>query len=235
LGIKTKFTRKRVLLFVLSIDIAVIIVASTLGSSPGHYFSKEHSLLTYHSSVQLLAISFLAFLTYLIRKKDFPSKSHIGPFSLWLIVAIGFLFLAFDEVFMAHENMDEIIHSTFQLKETGVTDRIDDVIVLCYGICGLVVLYIFREEFTHYRTEFPLVKLGFSLLFVAVFLDILTNRDDVLSFFISTPHAKDEAFQALKAMEKIFEILAEGVFVATFYYFREIAGKIPSSLQDSEN
>lgn len=61
------------------------------------------------------------------------------PSVVWAIIASGFLFLAADEVLRIHENLDQLIHYVFGLKETNLTDRIDDLIVGMYGLVGIGV------------------------------------------------------------------------------------------------
>ena len=48
---------------------------------------------------------------------------------VWIAVAIGGAFLAMDDKFMLHENVDKAIHSLLSCEETKHSDRLDDIIV----------------------------------------------------------------------------------------------------------
>lgn len=226
--------RSSVLVIILSIDVIAIIIALVMGKYPEQYF-EEGAFITYLSFFQLLAASILAFVIFTIRKRKVGGtdklvcpclKGRKTPFLVWLIIAIAFVYLSLDEICMIHERLDYFIRQIFNIKKTGFTDRIDDIIVGCYGLLGLITLYFSREEFKKYKDAFPLLKIGFVFMFLMVALDILTNRDDILKMFISNPYVLTRLFSWLSAIEDMFKIIAEGVFVAAFYYCFEIARRL---------
>lgn len=216
---------KLMLVMVLSIDIMAIIIALTLGKTPGQYFG-EGTFITYLSFLQLLVISGLAWVIFNVRKDGSKSKAWKAPFLIWLIIAIGSVFLSLDEVSGIHENIDRFIHGSFKLHETSFTDRIDDVMVGCYGLFGLMMLYIYREEFKKFRKTFPLLKVGFIFMFTMVALDIVTNRNDILPIFIPDPYVSEKLHSWLDAIEDMLKIIAEGLFIGALYYCFEIARRL---------
>ncbi len=220
-------SRKSILLIIISIDIIVIIIALVLGKTPDQYFG-EGSFITYLSFFQLIVISILAWIIFKIRKGGSKLKEWRAPFFIWLIMAIAFTYLSLDEVCLIHENIDFFIHRIFKIQETGFTDRIDDVIVGCYGLFGLMVLYFYREELKKYREAFPLLIVGFIFMFSMVLLDIITNRKDILQILISKPYLVSKLHSWLGVIEDMFKIIAEGVFIGGFYCCLEIARRLRS-------
>lgn len=121
---------------VLAIDLLVSIIAFIIGKR-----LPKDILITIVSAIQLLATSMITWKIYKTRSSQHPSYHHITfSYFVWAIVAAGFLFLAIDEVVEIHEGIDKLIHKVFQIKETGLTDRIDDLIIGVYGLVGIGVL-----------------------------------------------------------------------------------------------
>ena len=89
------------------------------------------------------------------------------------------LFLAVDEVARLHESFDRSVHRNFGLQETVLSDRLDDAIVLGYGVLGVMVLYAYRTELAAYREVLPLVTCGVTLFVFMQGLDTVGNRADV--------------------------------------------------------
>ena len=47
---------------------------------------------------------------------------------------------------MIHESIDNGIHYVLKLRETAITDRLDDIIIGIYGLGGIGILYYYRDE-----------------------------------------------------------------------------------------
>ena len=75
------------------------------------------------------------------------SKKLFEPKLIWLLMAFGFFFLALDDAIKIHENIEKVVLKHFELAETAVSDRLDDVIIALYAAIGAGVLYICRSEF----------------------------------------------------------------------------------------
>ncbi len=124
----------------LAIGLAIIIYKNT-----GYNHFGEKGFITILSAVQLLVVSMLSYKIYQARGMMGRSSFWRDPSVVWAIIASGFLFLAADEVLRIHENLDKLIHYVFGLKETNLTDRIDDLIVGMYGLVGIGVLIAYRD------------------------------------------------------------------------------------------
>ena len=52
-----------------------------------------------------------------------------GGSRVWGLIAGGFVFLAVDEALQIHERLDFVIHKALNIRETALTDRLDDAII----------------------------------------------------------------------------------------------------------
>jgi len=226
-----KMPAHMLLIYLLLFDIIAIIAAISIGVSDGKplRYLGEGYFITWISALQLLAISWLAFTTLNVRRSKAGYLHWRAPFFIWLLISIGFLFLALDDLFMIHESLDKKIHHFFNMKETGLSDRIDDFIIGLYGMFGIGTLYVYREEIRNYRQALPFLIYGFVLLFTMVALDALTNRKDVLGFLIGQRELVNNVYISLSILEDSFKIMAESCFLIGFYIVSLISNKIPVS------
>ncbi|MCK4829401.1 hypothetical protein KA005_77470, partial [bacterium] len=215
---------KKILFTVMTIDIVVLGLALILGTTPNDNF-MEGGFVSNFSFLQLVVIAWLSLRIFIVgegaaKVKPWKTKSFI-----WLIMAAAFTYLAIDEACCIHEGIDILIHRIFRIQETGITDRIDDILVGCYGLLGLIVLYYYREELKKYRKTFPLFITGYTVTFAMVGIDILTNRKDILSLLTSNSYMLDKLFSEIKLLEDMLKVLAEGIFIVAFCGCLKIARK----------
>src|SRR3972149_1207390 len=101
-------SRRSFLLIIASIDILAITAALILGEAPDQYFEEE-GFITYLSFLQLLVVSAFAWNIFRLKNKNkglLELKTWKAPHFIWLIIAMGFVYLALDEALMVHENID---------------------------------------------------------------------------------------------------------------------------------
>ena len=202
---------KKVLFITLFINTVFILIGLFIVKSPLLYFGKEASFITWLSFLQLLIIAYLSWKTFKLQKE----KSAI----LWGLIALGFLFLSIDEVARIHENMDSFIHKhILHIKETAISDRLDDLIVGVYALFGIGTMYFFREELKKYYKVIPYFVIGFILIFSMVTVELIVNRFDVLPALISNHSFAKSVYKLGKIMEESFKLFAEGVLIGAFYY-----------------
>lgn len=209
------------MIFIISLDILAAVIAVLIGEKPSQHF-KEGGFITWLSFVQLLIVAIIAWKVFKQRREGTRLKGWKQPYMLWAIIAFGFLFLAVDEIARIHEGIDKLIHIVFSLQETGLTDRIDDIILGCYGLLGLWVLYLYGEEIKSYKNVFPFLVIGFIFLFIMVVLDLVSEKTDIVSIFIKDPLMSGSFNSWLGIVEEVFKILSEAVFIATFYHCLKI-------------
>ncbi|WP_439183592.1 hypothetical protein [Carboxylicivirga taeanensis] len=175
---------------------------------------EEYGLGTDYSVLLLLIVALITSAIYFIQH-NYASSSSL----LWLLISIGFVFLAMDEQFMIHEKMDHFIHHVLQIQETSLSDRIDDVIILLYGVIGLVTLAKFRHQLLNCKPGLLVLILGGALLAASVVLDIVTN-DDTLAQLVSTNQDKLHAIHHLGTItEEVCKIFSETCFIAAFLIY----------------
>ena len=202
-------TKKMVFLMVLASTALVAAAALAIYFIFGSSQFGEGKFVTVYSFLQLLAIGVVAFLI----KWKAPWKS---PAVIWKLIGLGFVFMAVDEMFLIHENIDFLIHRVFEIEETGLTDRIDDLIVGLYGLAGLGAVIAFRNEFIPHRQALPLILIGFALMFLMVVSDTLTGRNDILPLIFNDQLA-NILYTGLRLVEDVFKIFAESFFLLGFY------------------
>ncbi len=196
----------------LTLNLAVLTGAIIAGYSEGHskrYFT-EGEVVTFLSSFNLVAISLFCWIVYEKEKlADSVESLHPAGSIIWALMSAGFLFLAFDETMEIHENADFFIHKVFGLKETAITDRLDDMLILFYGVVGLTLFIRFRGRLWPYIDGLrPLIG-GVLLLVLMVLFDALTNRRDIIS--------ERDFHTLLSIAEDIFKVLAELMFLVAAY------------------
>ncbi|MEM9770725.1 MAG: hypothetical protein AAF889_03845 [Cyanobacteria bacterium P01_D01_bin.73] len=199
------------------------------GKSPMRYFG-EAGIISWLSFLQLLALAMLSLWIFLVRKRSAPLR-WTAPQSLWRWMAIGFFFLAVDEIAQIHEMVDNGFHALFQVQENRLTDSIDDLIVLLYGVIAGYVLYLFRREFRHYRPAFKLIGFAFFWAAVMVVFDVFTNINpesniDAFKIFFADLESRHTLLVWLQAIEEAFKIVAEGLFISAFAICLQIARKL---------
>ena len=216
--ISIQMSTKLVLLITLFLNFIFIVIGILIGNPIEQYFSKEASYITWVSFFQLLIIANLSLQIYKSVKNKQVKQLWKSPALLWGIIALGFLYLAVDEVIRIHENLDNIIHRVFHLKKTAITDRLDDAIIGFYGLVGVGVLYYFRSELKKYKKSFPLFLIGFVLLFLMVIIDMSNNNIDVIKMLVSDHNLRHTVFSISKVLEDSLKLIAESFFIGAFYF-----------------
>ncbi len=215
-GNKRKILPKVVILFLLTA--MVIVIAWTTG--PFYYHFAERRLVTLYSFFQLLAVAYVSFLTCRILEKEGSLSWRKNPSARpFFIAAAGFLFLGFDEILSIHENIDKFIHLLFRIKETALTDHIDDFILLAYGIIAAFFIKDFVKEFKKHPYMVGLIIGGFALFFIMFFLDFISNNIETFTHFFF----KGMSYGDLRYRQDIFrmaedsiKLLGEASFLSAF-------------------
>ena len=208
----------RVIAVVLCADLLFLAIAIGDGQffhgDPRRRFQEGQSV-TWVSAAHLVALGLVAWRILVLRKAQSRQPILRSPLLIWALMAAGFLFLAADELFEIHEQVDLAIHSLFAITETNLTDRIDDLLVLLYLVIGLAAVCIARNELWRYRGTLSFFAAGFALALAMVVLDVLTNDVDLLRMFLPRAYLGPVFLWAIVA-EDVFKVLAEGFFLLGF-------------------
>jgi hypothetical protein len=89
---------RRVIGTILFLNILMLVLGFGSENIAKHY--SENMAGTLISIILLILLGITNFRIYLVRRK------HL----IWLLMAVGFVFLAYDERFMFHEGLDKDIH-----------------------------------------------------------------------------------------------------------------------------
>ncbi len=165
------------LIILLFLDTALIFLAVHFGAAARNplIFFEEGQFITWLSALQLAAVAFYSFRIFTSRCQEYQQLCWGSPAVIWFLVALGFIFLTGDELLQLHEKTDAMIHRVLAMKETRISDRIDDVIVGVYLLIGAALLYRYRREMLRCMRIYPFMVTGFALSIIMVFLDMYTN------------------------------------------------------------
>ena len=129
-----------------------------------------------------------------------------GGRAAWLLLAIGFAFLAVDDLTQIHEALDKVLNGFFGFDpKAKLPDLLDAGIVVFYGIVGVVVLYYYRRAFFKLKG----FALGIARAGAAAVVMVVL---DVLGGLVDDKYAK----VVLAVLEDAFEALAVSRFFWTF-------------------
>lgn len=144
------------------------IAATVLISAPFEKVYRQFEdggFITYFSTIQLIMVAYYARKIFRLRADTTGGPSPWkSPIAIWGIISLGFGLLALDELLMIHEFFDSVIHKLWIARETGWSDRIDDLIVGLYGLVAIGICVAYRRELTRYRVALPYLVGGFLLL-----------------------------------------------------------------------
>lgn len=226
-----KFPNWFTLLF-LCIDSVVIAVAvgeAIYLDRPSTMYFHEEAYITQLSALQLLIASGFAWAVFQMQTekanlkslRKFNLKNLRSPSALWLIIALGFMFLAMDEIWQLHEGViQNSLFALFNLKKNFITVRINDFVVFLYGLLGVALIYFYLPiiQKNQNHSMFQHLMIGFALLFLMVILDTLGNRNEIpfVAQILSTA-TNTTLRQSLKVIEETVKLFSEAFFIGAFY------------------
>lgn len=181
----------------------VVYLYATGGPIPGGDFPEEGIYLFHEkfagslfSAVQIAVIGAVA----LASAVAYHFRQASRECCFWLASAVAFFFFAFDEYFLIHENLDKWILHALQLPKNRLTDKLDDLIVLVYGLIALYILYKSWPWLRRHAGFIRNVKAGFACLLIMIFFDFSGTR-----------------FTPVKELEEdLFKIFAEAFFLLAY-------------------
>lgn len=225
---------------VLVINVFAIIATVTV-SAPFQLIKQQFSeggFITYFSAVQLCILSYLSYKVFQerARSRKYPLRY---PLAVWIIISIGFAFLAFDEVLMFHEWIEATIHSIGQFPATAISTRIDDLIIGLYGPLAIGLLAYFHRELRKYRNVLPYVAAGMALMFLMVGVDTLTSGNGLLAHNLLASTFSDEMTTRIMSwalvLEEALKLFSEAFLIVAAYLCYHRAQQInPKKLNATE-
>lgn len=216
-----KISTKHILITVALLNFLMLFHGGVLRDNPMKHYKED--VVGTHISIALL------FVTGIITLRIFLNRTNQ---IIWLLIGLGFIFLAFDDGFMIHERLDFRIHRYFGIQQTSLTDRLDDFLIVLYGLIGLFFLYRYREEILRYKFLPKYLVIGFAILLVTAFLDILTN-DSAIFRWIGFPEAAiSDTKKWLGAIEEVGKLMGGAVFLCGFLQVLRQVRQAPDKTAD---
>jgi len=203
-----------VYIILILIHITCIVLSILSGDTPEEYF-QEGRFMTWLSSINLAILSGISLCSFFVLTYQ---KPHIKNKKLVLVVlcSAGFVFLSADDWFKIHENLDFMIHEKCGIKETSLTDRLDDLIVLIYGIAGISVTYLFCKSFWNERKTKIWLLISIILFLIMVMIDFVSNDDYLYKYFTDNRNLDYKIGMILSVIEDSCKDLAETALIISF-------------------
>ncbi|MGR3624966.1 MAG: hypothetical protein ACU0A0_01605 [Limimaricola sp.] len=184
-----------------------------------HQF-RESGIVTY-TSAALLALAAATSLRIGRQRRAGASLSLRDPRIVWTAIGLGFVWLALDDLAQIHENLDRLVHRLAGIEETPFTDRLDDVIILAYGVIGAAIMWAYRSELRRFPVMLGWLAAGAVLLVLQVVLDVLLNDDAWVLFSGFSTARPDLAHDLGEIVEESVKLLAEACFLSAFLRVRQ--------------
>jgi len=159
-------------------------------SVPDKYF-RERRAGTYYSGLLLVASGVVA--AAVGRCVSEPAARRF-----WMVSGMGFVYLALDDVLSIHEELDRTLHRLIGWdRKHWLTDRLDDAIVVSYGLVAAVWTSWHRHAFLSLRWTRLLLAIAFAGFAVMVGLDVVERA-----------HTLEEAVKLLSGTMIVIALLA---------------------------
>jgi len=155
----------RVALVIWVVMVVVCLILGLAWGDPVKPFG-EFQLFTIYTVAALAICSFVC--------GQCAGLTSAGGRRLWLLMTVGFAFLAADDLFKIHENIDHLINRILGIDpEHSIADHCDDAIILVYAIIGLAVVSRHRRHVLQLRGFARGIGWGLGYFALMVVLDAL--------------------------------------------------------------
>jgi hypothetical protein len=136
---------------------------------------------------------------------------------VWLLVCLGFIFLALDEKTLIHEGLADLVRDVFGLDRGGPAGRLDDAIMGAYALAAVAVAVRWRKELLRVRASLAYWALGFAGLFATVALDALTHGKEAARALVADPATADALLALARGGEELAKVAAEACFLCALH------------------
>lgn len=150
-----------VVLILLYIALAIKLVPSSEGVE--FNFVSERGAITAFSAVLLALASAFSFGTVLLKV-----RKGERCYSVWFVLMLGFLFLAFDELLLIHEIIGAHIG---EVRDAGSFKNWNDVVVIVYGMIAVPIGAFYFSELLRYKMVIELFVVGFIFYIAHTYID----------------------------------------------------------------
>lgn len=203
---------------VVAANAVLLLLALALGEKPESAFGESGFVTDVHVLVLFLAAAF-AGLTFRARHASGsqPEGRWAAPEVFWAIVAVAFVYLAFDEAARIHEGLDKRFHEyVLGHPATALSTRLDDALVGVYALGALGLCWYYRTEILRVPALSRLLAVALALLLIDVVIDLL-HHDDVIKMLAASYRDRVRLDSWLTVVEESVKVLAGSLFCFAFY------------------
>lgn len=143
------------------IALAIKLVPSSEGMD--FNFVSERGAVTAFSAVLLALASGFSLGTVLLKV-----RKGERCYSVWFVLMLGFLFLAFDELLLIHEIIGAKIGES---RDSGAFKNWNDVVMIAYGMIAVPIGAFYFSELLRYKMVLELFVVGFIFYMVHTYID----------------------------------------------------------------
>lgn len=203
----------RVLFISLGLIIFCILLSFPLNLQLGWGF-QEGCPITLISFFFLLLVGFISLEIFKVRNVSEPSNKNIV---MWKYLGFCFIYLAFDDLCRFHEEIDHTICKIFGLDKHGPADKIDDLIIVVYGIITLSILIRYFKESINFKSGILYFSGAILMAVTTTVCDLLGGIHGPLSQYFSE-QALPLVLRNLDILEETTKTLSEVFFVGAFLH-----------------
>jgi hypothetical protein len=141
-----------------------------------YQFVSEDGAITALSAIFLASASAfsLSTMTVLILKRDLHKW-------VWLVLAFGFAFLAFDELLQFHERVGSLVE---RFSSSGTFRNWNDIIVIIYGILALPMLIVMLPGLLRWRMVLEIFAIAFLFYMIHTLIDSISEPRTTVSVIL---------------------------------------------------
>jgi hypothetical protein len=196
---------RKLMISVLALDAFAVAVTGVLYRVVGlHGAADERGLFAVFAAGQLATAGLLGVAAFMLSRRHAALPHPAGSF-LWGTAGIGLIMLAADDFFTVHERAGAWLLDRLDRTPAFVNSP-DDLVTLFYGVAGIAVLAIFRQELLAFRASSTLLVPGAVMAVVMLAIDAL--GDGPVAVLENPAHAFAGGLLLLAQIMRLHEVLS---------------------------
>lgn len=213
--------------------LAVLLILGVVGNllagrKPNYYFDEGRPF-THLSTLHLGLISFVAFSIHRLRRDavlaaglQFSAERHAPPAMprFWLLVGLGYAFLALDESAALHEKIGNWMAGQSGSGGSPVGQLFDGFVVLSYPLVAGLTVWFARGELVRFLSVWRPFAAAFVLILLMIGMDMISEPDVFRSLWGGSREHVKWATQWIGTFEDAFKLMAVAMMLIGFLRLR---------------
>lgn len=213
--------------------LAVLMILGVVGNllagrKPNYYFDEGRPF-THLSTLHLGVTSFVAFSIHRLRRDAVAqmgsqvSVEHHAPPAMprfWLLVGVGYAFLALDESAALHEKIGNWMAAQSGSDGSPVGQLFDGFVVLSYPVAAGLAMWYARGELLRFLSAWRPFAAAFILILLMIGLDMISEPDVFRSLWGGNRSYAKWATQWLGTLEDACKLMAVALMLMGFLRLR---------------